>query len=80
LKKCNSEDRIQKYNAIVQQFENGEIERLIEKFNCFKMFTWDEIRALNSEFSSFQSHGVNHEIHHENQLYSTLEFEILFSK
>lgn len=80
LKSCNSIERQKMYNKIVEQFAENELERLIIKNDCFKMLTWSEIEKVQSQNIQFQSHGHWHEIHHHNQIESTIDNEIEFSK
>lgn len=80
LKDINAIDRKAHFEIILNQFPENEIERLLELHSYFKMLTWDEIRAVQSEQIQFQSHGHFHEIHNEVQLKEIIDEEVKLSK
>lgn len=65
---------------IRQQFPEGEVQRLLEQFPSMRMLTWEEIRQLASASVEIGSHGVEHEIHHDQQPSSIRWYELVQSK
>lgn len=72
--------RRQTLEEIRQQFPTGESERLLAEFPSLQMLTWDEIRQLATSDVDIQSHGVDHEIHHAEQLESVRLWELITSR
>ncbi len=80
LKQLPSEARRQSLAEIKSQFPEGETERLLDEFPSLKTMLWKDIQSLVSEGVEIGSHGVDHEIHHENQPKEVRERELLESK
>lgn len=67
-------------NAILAQFQKGDIERLMERFPSLQMLSWKDVRKLNSMGVEIGSHGVWHELHHAKQAISVRTTELADSK
>jgi peptidoglycan/xylan/chitin deacetylase (PgdA/CDA1 family) len=66
--------------SIRQQFPSGESQLLLRRFPSFEMLTWDHLRSFNGSRVLVGSHGVTHEIHHENQDQDVRKHELEQSK
>src|SRR5207245_1763844 len=62
------------------QFPPDESVCLLEGFPTLKMLTWAELAQLSQAGVEIGSHGVDHEIHHENQPESVRLYELSASK
>ena len=80
LKSMSNESRQQAINRIEQQFPSGETQRLLSKFPSLQSLSWQEVKQLASGGVGIGSHGVAHEIHHEEQPRSVRLFELSESK
>jgi peptidoglycan/xylan/chitin deacetylase (PgdA/CDA1 family) len=80
LKGMSSQKRIELMNHIRQQFPDGEIDFLLEKFPSFRMLSWKQLRQLKPSKVTVGSHGVAHEIHHSNQNQDVRNLELQRSK
>ncbi len=80
LKLMPSEQRRRIMEHIRQQFPSGETSRLLHLFPSMQMLGWDEVEQLANAAVEVGSHGVNHEIHHSNQLASVRCQELVESK
>ena len=80
LKNCNAIQRKKRYDELMAQFAENELERLINNHQYFKMLTWSDMQQVQSQKIQFQSHGHWHEIHHNNQDEVTIKNEIEESK
>ena len=80
LKAASGVDRIDGYQSIVSQFPNGELESLIQKYSCFKMMTKNDISQASASGQNIQSHGVLHELLHQNQTQEVVLAELIKSK
>jgi peptidoglycan/xylan/chitin deacetylase (PgdA/CDA1 family) len=63
-----------------RQFPFDETRRLLEIFPSINHLTWGEIGRLASAGVEVGSHGVEHEIHGENQVEKVLRSELVLSK
>jgi hypothetical protein len=68
------------YNQIVSQFADGELQELVKKHSYFKMLTKIEIKQAVSDGQFIQSHGVMHELCHQNQSDEIVRKELVKSK
>jgi len=80
LKEMSSPARIRCMENIRQQFPEGESQFLLQKFPSFQMLTWEHLRSFNASKVAIGSHGVTHEIHHENQNLDVRKLELEQSK
>jgi peptidoglycan/xylan/chitin deacetylase (PgdA/CDA1 family) len=80
LKSVPAEPRRQTMAQIRQQFPGEETQRLLLEFPSLQMLTWEEIRQLAAAGVDIGSHGVDHEIHHQEQPESVRRHELLDSK
>ena len=80
LKRMPSHARASAMQQIRQQFPGGESQLLLQRFPSFKMLTWDQLRSLNTSNVIVGSHGVDHELHHENQNQDVRTLELKQSK
>jgi peptidoglycan/xylan/chitin deacetylase (PgdA/CDA1 family) len=80
LKEMSSQSRTRCMEKIRQQFPVGESQMLLERFPSFRMLTWEQLRSLNAAKVIVGSHGVAHEIHHENQNFDVRKLELEQSK
>jgi len=80
MKRLPAPQRRQVMEEIRQQFPEGETQRLLEQFPSLQMLTWEEVQQLASAGVEIGSHGVEHEIHHPNQLEVVRREELVFSK
>jgi peptidoglycan/xylan/chitin deacetylase (PgdA/CDA1 family) len=80
LKSLSAPIRRLAMSELEQQFPAGETQRLTDKFECFKMMSWDDVRQLSDSGVTVGSHGVQHEIQHNAQPESIREFELVESK
>lgn len=67
LKEVSSPARMKCMAHIRQQFLEGETQFLLQKFPSLQMLTWEQLLSFNASKVIVGSHGVTHEIHHENQ-------------
>lgn len=80
LKAMSAESRTQTMNCIRRQFPAGETTRLLSEFPSMQMLAWEEVKQLARAGIGVGSHGVTHEIHHEEQPKSVRLFELRESK
>ncbi len=80
MKRLPAPYRRQVMEEIRQQFPERETQRLLEQFPSMRMLTWEEVRQLASAGVEIGSHGVEHEIHHDQQLKSVRWYELAQSK
>jgi peptidoglycan/xylan/chitin deacetylase (PgdA/CDA1 family) len=67
-------------NQIRLQFPPDEAKRLLHDFPSLQMLTWEEVGQLAGAGVTIGSHGVNHEIHHADQLAAVRRRELTESK
>jgi peptidoglycan/xylan/chitin deacetylase (PgdA/CDA1 family) len=67
MKSISSTLREQTMDSIRRQFPKEEAQRLLNDFPSLQMLSWKEISQLASAGVEIGSHGVHHEIHHDDQ-------------
>jgi peptidoglycan/xylan/chitin deacetylase (PgdA/CDA1 family) len=80
MKATPADVRRAKMHWLRQQFPAGETERLLEEFPSLELMSWEQIEQLDRAKVEIGSHGVDHEIHHENQGPEVLRHELVDSK
>jgi peptidoglycan/xylan/chitin deacetylase (PgdA/CDA1 family) len=69
-------ERLQLLDDLLEQFDPGEADSLLDAFPSFKMLSWDDLRSLSSHDVTIGSHGVVHEIHNPAQTEAVLRQEL----
>lgn len=67
LKRMPRDQKDRTMDRIRAQFPDGEINRLLEEFPSMALMNWEQIRSLMNGGTEIGSHGVYHEIHHDDQ-------------
>ena len=80
MKTMAATQRRETLTQIRRQFPAGESQRLLNEFPSLRMLTWDEVRQLASTDTEICSHGVHHEIHHNQQPAAVRREELQDSK
>lgn len=79
LKNMNSSDRLEAYEDLLNQFEQGTLEHLLNTCTQFRMMNWADCAQLLTDNGDIQSHGVMHELHHVGQEDDTIDTELRMS-
>lgn len=80
LKMMPARVRAQEMDTLRAAFPAGETERLVHQFNALSMMDWHQVRQLSAAGVEIGSHGVWHEIHHEQQEPQVIREELRQSK
>jgi len=75
LKSLGAPERRTAMDQIYLQFEPGEVQRLLDQFPSFGILDWEELEALSTGRCAVGSHGVSHELLHDQQTQSQIESE-----
>jgi peptidoglycan/xylan/chitin deacetylase (PgdA/CDA1 family) len=67
MKSLPAVSRRETLGNIREQFHAKETERLLQNHSSLKMLSWEELQQLSSSGVEVCSHGVHHEIHHQDQ-------------
>jgi peptidoglycan/xylan/chitin deacetylase (PgdA/CDA1 family) len=80
MKTMAATQRRETLTQIREQFPAGESQRLLNEFPSLRMLTWDEVGQLAGAETEICSHGVYHEIHHDQQPATVRRGELQDSK